>query len=192
MPAPSDYPVIAFETTKAWADWLEHHHSSHGGIAMKIAKKAKGGVSISHAEALDIAIAYGWIDGRTGAIDDIWFTHRFGPRTARSPWSKINCAKAEALIAVGAMRPSGLAEVERARADGRWAAAYQGAAKATVPDDLQAALDANPAAKAFFATVSGQNRYSVLYRVQSAKKPETRARRIDTFVAMLARGETIY
>jgi uncharacterized protein YdeI (YjbR/CyaY-like superfamily) len=157
------YPVLAFGTIEAWSEWLQRHHASHGGIAMKIAKKDGGGASISYAEALDIAIAYGWIDGRTGAVDDSWYTRRFGPRAPRSSWSKINRAKAEALIAAGAMKPAGLAEVERARADGRWAAAYDGARTAQVPDDLQAALNASPEAKAFFATLSSQNRYAVLH-----------------------------
>ena len=139
-----------------------------------------------------MALAWGWIDSQKRALDDGAWLQRFTPRGPRSPWSKINRAKAEALIAEGRMRPSGLAEVERAKADGRWDAAYDGAASATVPDDLQRALDASPAAKEAFAKLDAQNRYAILHRTQTAKRPETRARRIATFVAMLERGETLH
>ena len=139
-----------------------------------------------------MALAYGWIDGHTKGIDDRHYRQRYTPRRARSKWSKINRTKAEALIARGAMEPAGLAEVERAKADGRWDAAYDSPRTALVPDDLRAALDADPAASAFFEQLDGNNRYAILYRIQDAKRAETRARRIEKFVAMLGRGETIH
>jgi uncharacterized protein YdeI (YjbR/CyaY-like superfamily) len=141
---------------------------------------------------LDIALCFGWIDGRRNALDDRFFLQRFGPRRARSRWSKINREKAEALIAQGRMRPAGLAEVERAKADGRWDAAYAGQRAMGVPEDLQRELDARPQAAAFFAGLSSQNRYAILYRLHDAKRPETRARRLAKFVAMLEAGQTIY
>ena len=133
---------------------------------------------MTYAEALDVALCYGWIDGQRNSFDEQWFLQRFTPRRPRSNWSKVNCAKVERLIEEGRMQPAGLAEVERARGDGRWDAAYDAQSKATVPDDLQRALDDNPAAAACFATLNSQNRYAILYRIQDAKKPETRARRI--------------
>ncbi len=161
-------------------------------MRIKIAKKASGIPTVTHAEALDVALCYGWIDGQRDSFDDQWFLQRFTPRRPRSNWSKVNCAKVERLIEEGRMQPPGLAEVERARADGRWAAAYDAPSTATVPDDLQRALDQSPAAAAFFATLNSQNRYAILYRIQDAKKPETRARRIEKFMAMLEDGTKIY
>lgn len=161
-------------------------------MRVKIAKKASGIPSVTYAEALEVALCYGWIDGQRNRFDDQWFLQRFTPRRPRSNWSKVNCAKVERLMEEGRMRPPGLAEVERARADGRWAAAYDAPSTATVPDDLQRALDRNPAAAAFFATLNSQNRYAILYRIQDAKKPETRARRIEKFVAMLDEGTRIH
>ena len=182
----------SFETSEAWAAWLEEHHGEPDGLWLKIAKKASGVATVTHAEALDVALAYGWIDGQRKALDETWFLQRFTPRRPRSRWSKINRAKATELIERGEMKPSGLAEVELAKADGRWDAAYDSHRTATVPDDLQAALDANPAAKQFFATLNSQNRYAILYRVNDAKRPETRARRIAQFVEMLAKEEKLY
>ena len=147
---------------------------------------------MTFAEAIDSALCYGWIDGQRNRFDDQWYLQRFTPRRARSKWSKINRDKVERLAADGRMRPAGIREVERAKADGRWDAAYDAPSAATVPDDLQRALDANPAAAAFFATLDSRNRFAILYRVQDAKRPETRARRIETFVAMLGEGQTIY
>jgi len=157
-----------------------------------MAKKDSGIASVTHAEALEVALCYGWIDGQRKSEDERHFLQRFTPRTARSTWSKINRDKALKLIEEGRMQPAGLAEVERARADGRWEAAYDAQSVATVPPDLQAALDANPKAAAFFAKLDSRNRYAVLFRTQGAKKPETRARRIGQFVEMLAKGEKIY
>src|ERR671936_2069902 len=157
-----------------------------------MAKKASGIPSVAYPEVLDTALCFGWIDGRRNALDDTYFLQRFTPRRPRSRWSKINREKAEALIAAGRMRPAGLREVERAKADGRWDAAYEGQASATVPDDLQAALDADGRARAFFDALNATNRYSIIYRVNDAKRPETRARRIAKYVAMCAAGEKIY
>ncbi len=157
-----------------------------------MARKGSGIASVTHAEALEVALCYGWIDGQRKAEDDTHFLQRFTPRTPRSTWSKINRDKALKLIEEGRMQPAGLAEVDRARADGRWDAAYDAQSVATVPPDLQAAFDANPKAAAFFAKLDSRNRYSVLFRTQGAKKPETRARRIAQFVEMLAKGEKIY
>jgi uncharacterized protein YdeI (YjbR/CyaY-like superfamily) len=191
MPS-GDPPQIAFASAAEWEAWLEEHHAASDGVAVKIAKKGSGIASVAYPEVLDIALCFGWIDGRRNALDDRFFLQRFGPRRARSRWSQINREKAEALIEQGRMRPAGLAEVERAKADGRWDAAYAGQRAMGIPDDLQRELDARPQAAAFFAGLSSQNRYSILYRLQDAKRPETRARRLAKFVAMLEAGETIY
>jgi uncharacterized protein YdeI (YjbR/CyaY-like superfamily) len=176
----------------AWTRWLRRHHESAAGIWLRIAKKGSGIASIDHPQALEEALCHGWIDGQRKSDDAQYFLQRFTPRTPRSMWSQINRDKVRKLIDDGRMQPAGLAEVARAKADGRWDAAYEGASVATVPPDLQAALDANPPAAAFFATLNAQNRYAVLFRTQGAKKPETRARRIEKFVEMLARGEKIH
>jgi uncharacterized protein YdeI (YjbR/CyaY-like superfamily) len=157
-----------------------------------MAKTASGVASIRYAEALEIALCWGWIDGQSRRLDETWYVQRFTPRTARSIWSKINCARATALIEAGKMRPAGQAEVDRARRDGRWARAYDSPRVATVPEDLAAALAGNARASAFFAGLDARNRYAILHRLQTAKKPETRARRLAAFVAMLARGERLH
>jgi uncharacterized protein YdeI (YjbR/CyaY-like superfamily) len=172
--------------------WYKSHHATHAGVWLRIAKKASGIASIDHPEALEIALCFGWIDGQRKSDDEQYFLQRFTPRTARSTWSKINRDKVLKLIDEGRMQPAGLAEIERARADGRWDAAYDAQSVATVPPDLQAALDANKKAAKFFATLDSRNRFAVLFRTQGAKKPETRARRIEKFVEMLAKGEKIY
>jgi len=192
MPSDPAEPVLAFASRAEWEAWLAEHHANSRGVWLAIAKKGSGIASVSYAEALDGALAYGWIDGRKEALDGERWLQRFTPRAARSRWSKINREKAEALVARGEMRPAGLAEVERAKADGRWDAAYDGQRRAAVPDDLQKALDANPAARAFFAALDSANRYAILYRIHDAKKPETRARRIEKLVAMLAEGKKIH
>ncbi len=188
----NDQPVIHFETAAAWEAWLEENHAGARGVWIKVAKKGSGVASVTHPEALDTALCFGWIDGQRTTCDDRFFLQRFSPRAARSTWSKINCAKVEALAAQGRMRPAGMAEVEAAKADGRWERAYDGSRTITVPADLQAELDRNPRAAAFFAGLSAQNRYAILFRVHDAKKPETRARRIEKFIAMLDAGETVY
>ncbi len=185
-------PVLGFATAEQFGAWLDEHHASAAGLWLKIAKKGTGVASVSYAEALSAALCYGWIDGQKAALDDECWLQRFTPRKRGSRWSKINREKATELIEAGLMRPAGLREVTAAKADGRWAAAYAGARTATVPPDLAAALAANPAALAFFETLDSANRYAVLYRVNDAKRPETRQRRIATFVEMLAAGEKLH
>lgn len=192
MGADDGLPTIYFASPGEWERWLEEHHAGSGGVWIKIAKKNAGIASISHAEALELALCFGWIDSRREALDERYFLQRYTPRRPSGRWSQINRAKVERLIADGRMRPAGLAEVERAKADGRWDAAYAGQRTATVPDDLRRELDARPAAKAFFAGLDSRNRYAILHRLEDAKKPETRARRLEKFVAMLEAGETIY
>jgi uncharacterized protein YdeI (YjbR/CyaY-like superfamily) len=185
-------PEISFASPTEWERWLEEHHAASGGVWIKMAKKDAGIESVRYPEVLDCALCFGWIDGRREALDERYFLQRFTPRKPKSRWSRINREKAERLIEQGRMRPAGLAEVERAKADGRWEAAYESQKRITVPDDLQRELDVRPEAKAFFAALSSQNRYAILYRLQDARRPETRARRLERFVAMLEAGETIY
>jgi uncharacterized protein YdeI (YjbR/CyaY-like superfamily) len=187
-----DLPVLSFATARAWSEWLATHHASSRGLWLKIAKKGAGSASVTYSEAIEGALAWGWIDGQKGRFNDVWWLQRFTPRTAKSAWSKINRAKVEALIANGRMEAPGLAEVERAKRDGRWGRAYDGARSSSVPADLIAAFARNARARAFFDTLDGTNRYAILYRVQTAKKPETRAERITRFVALCARHETIH
>jgi uncharacterized protein YdeI (YjbR/CyaY-like superfamily) len=189
---PDPLPVMAFESTQAWDAWLSAHHASSRGLWLKIAKKGSAGRSISYSDALDVALCHGWIDGQKGRHDDDYWLQRFTPRKPGSNWSKINTERAAALIASGRMSPAGLREVERAQADGRWERAYQSQSRITVPEDLARALAANPRAREFFNTLDGTNRYAVLYRIASAKRPETRAKRIDTFVAMLSEHKKIH
>ncbi len=185
-------PVLAFAGPHEWEAWLAEHHATSTGLWLKLAKKGAAAVTVTYAEAVDVALCYGWIDGLAGGYDDSCWVQRFTPRGPRSKWSQINRAKVERLIEAGLMQPGGLAAVEAARKDGRWDNAYPSSSSATVPDDLQAALDDNPEAAAFFATVSQSSRYAVIMRVQDAKRPETRARRIAQYVEMLARGEKIH
>lgn len=176
----------------AWSAWLAASHASSPGVWLQLAKKGSATLGVTHAEALDVALRYGWIDGQTAKLDDDYFLQRFTPRGPRSRWSRINREAVASLHERGQLEPSGIAAMERAKADGRWAAAYEPASTATVPDDLQRALEGNPGARAFFATLSSQNRYAILYRIHDAKRPETRARRIEQFVAMLAEGKTVH
>ncbi len=192
MPSKQQLPIIPFASRAAWEQWLADQHAVSRGLWLKIAKKDSGIDSVSYAEALEAALCYGWIDGQKGAFDQHYWLQRFTPRLPRSKWSKVNCDKVTQLIEQGRLQPAGLREVQRAKADGRWDAAYDAQSRATVPDDLQRELDQNDAARAFFATLNSVNRYAILYRIQDAKKPETRARRIATFVAMLNEGKTIY
>jgi len=190
--AAKDLPVLAFATARAWSEWLQAHHASSRGLWLKIAKKDTGATSVTYAEALAGALAWGWIDGQKGTLDDVWWLQRFTRRTARSPWSKINRAKAEALIAARTMEIPGFAEVERAKRDGRWERAYDGSRSSKLPADLVAAFARNARARRFFDTLDAANRYAILYRVQTAKKPETRAERITRFVAQCMRHDTIH
>ncbi len=192
MSVPSDVPVVAFASREDWDAWLAEGHASSNGVWLKIAKKASGIESVKHPEALEIALCYGWIDGQRRKLDDLHFLQRFTPRRRRSKWSKINRGKAEELIAAGRMQPAGLREIEAAKADGRWEAAYDSPSAVTVPEDLLHALERDGAAREFFETLDRTNRYAILYQIHDAKRPETRARRIEKFVAMLERGEKPY
>jgi uncharacterized protein YdeI (YjbR/CyaY-like superfamily) len=189
-PRPGE-PVVPFASTDEFERWLAANPSATI-VWIRYAKKGTGVPSIDWNQAVDVALCFGWIDGQSKSIDDTAYVQRFTPRGPRSKWSKVNRDRVERLTAAGKMRPQGLAEVERAKADGRWDAAYDSPKTATVPDDLAAALAANPAAKAAFDTIDGSNRYGILYRIQDAKQPATRARRIEQLVAMLARGETLH
>jgi len=184
--------TLSFADARAFAAWLANHHDSTDGLWLKLPKKGAGVPSVSHPEAIEAALAWGWIDGQKQRLDEKFWLQKFCPRGARSLWSKINREKATGLIAAKKMMPPGLAEVERARRDGRWDAAYDSAKSSTVPADLRAALDGNKRAAAAFAQIDGSNRYAILWRVQTAKKPETRARRIAELVAMLGRGELLH
>src|SRR5579884_34237 len=185
-------PTLSFASQQDWEQWLSEHHANAEGIWLKIAKKETGIPSVSYAEALDSAICYGWIDGQKAPFDEQYWLQKFTPRRPKSKWSKVNCDKATALIEAGRMQPAGLRQVEQAKADGRWDEAYDSQSKISVPDDLQRELDNHPEAQAFFNTLNSVNRYAILYRIQTAKKAETRAARIQKFVEMLSKGEKIY
>ena len=190
--APTEAVPTLFKNAKAFDAWLNKNYAKSDGLWLKIARRAAAVPSVTYPEAVEIALCWGWIDGQKKGLDDEHFLQRFTPRRARSIWSKINVAKVATLIEAGRMQPPGHAQVEAAKADGRWAQAYDGAKTSTVPDDLVAALEANPPAKAFFGTLNASNRYAVLWRIQTAVKPETRAKRIAQMVDMLARGEAVH
>ncbi len=187
-----DQPVMLFASQKDWAKWLDKNHAASSGIWMRLAKKAAELQSVNYAEALDVALCYGWIDGQKKSHDADSWLQKFTPRGTKSIWSKINREKAEALIKAGKMKPAGLLAIEKAKQDGRWEAAYDSQSKATVPEDFQAELDGNPKAKEFFAALNSVNRYAILFRIQTAKKAETRGKRIHQFIQMLEKGEKIH
>jgi uncharacterized protein YdeI (YjbR/CyaY-like superfamily) len=187
-----ELPVKTFASQEAWQAWLHDHYSDQAGLWLKMAKKASGILTVTYAQALDVALCYGWIDGQKKTFDESYFLQRFTPRRARSMWSQVNRDKVEDLIRRGLMQPSGLAEIERAKADGRWDAAYASPRNTVAPDDLLAALAASPNAQAFFESLNKTNRYGIVSQVQGAKRPETRAARIVKFVAMCERGEKLY
>jgi uncharacterized protein YdeI (YjbR/CyaY-like superfamily) len=187
-----DLPVLSFSSREEFVKWLEGEHDTAPGIWMKIAKKASGIPTIDFVEAIEVALCFGWIDGQRDKLDDDYYLQRFTPRRPKSRWSEINRRRVAKLVEAGEMRPAGLAQVESAKADGRWEAAYEGQKTARVPEDLQDALEANPAAAAFFTTLDSRNRYSIIYRVGEAKKPATRAARIAKYVAMLSENKKIY
>ena len=189
--AKREQPVVSFASAEEMDNWLVEHGEGSDGIWLKFAKKASGIESVVYAEAVEIALCHGWIDGQAKRLDESYYLQRFTPRRARSKWSRINREKAESLIAEGRMRAGGLREVERAKEDGRWDEAYDSPATATVPEDFQAALDAEPAAREFFASLGATKRYSFLYRIQDAKRPETRAKRIAEYVELLRAGRTL-
>ncbi len=181
-----------FQNKEDWDAWLDRNHGESTGLWLQIAKKASKHRSVTYGEALDVALCYGWIDGQKKPHDEEIWLQKFLPRSGRSLWSKINREKAVALIASGEMKPAGLAAVEQAKQAGRWDTAYDSSRGATVPSDLQAALDASPSAKSFFEDLDKANRYAILWRIQTVKKPETRARKIAHFVGMLERKERIH
>jgi uncharacterized protein YdeI (YjbR/CyaY-like superfamily) len=185
-------PVLDFFDAEAWEAWLATHGGKAAGIWLKIAKAGNSDSRLTKAQAIDGALCHGWIDGQIDKYDDAWFLTRFTPRKRASKWSENNRKRAEQLMADGRVAPAGLAEIEAAKADGRWDTAYAPASTAAEPEDLKTALDAVPAARAFFDALTGANRYAILYRVQTAKKPETRTARIEKFVGMCARGETVH
>ncbi len=185
-------PILDFASQAEWEAWLDAEHASSDGVWLRFAKKGSGAISVVYPEALDVALCYGWIDSQVARYDERFYLQKFTPRRSRSKWSRINRDKIGELTKQGRMRPAGLEQVELAKADGRWDAAYASPANAEVPDDLREALDASPKADEFFATLSQANRYAIIYRLEDAKKPETRARRLETFVGMLERGETFH
>ena len=192
MQTPNDLPVLFFANGEQWREWLHQHHAQPSGVWLQLAKKAAKIKSVTYDEALDVALCYGWIDGQLRPRDAEYYIQKFTPRRAKSVWSKRNVAKVAALTKAGLMQPSGIAEIEAAKKDGRWQQAYDSPSNMTVPADFQAALDQNPAAKAMFATLNKTNAYSFLWRIQTAKKSETRQARIAQFVQMLQEGKTFH
>lgn len=192
MPAKTQLPILQFESAEQFESWLCEQPRTSPGLWLKLAKKNSGIASISHPESIDSALCHGWIDSQSDKFDDDFWLLRYTPRKAQSKWSQRNCAKVVELIEQGRMQAAGLAEIEKAKTDGRWDAAYAPASTATVPDDLQLALSRNPAANDFFERINKTNRYAILHRIFTAKQAKTRASRIEKFVDMLARGETIY
>ncbi|MFB6365221.1 YdeI family protein [Paenibacillus elgii] len=188
----SELPILLFADQPSWEAWLAQNHAASAGVRLRLAKKQADVVTLTYQEALESSLCYGWIDSRKEAYDESTWLQRFTPRGAKSIWSKVNKDKAELLIASGRMQPPGLRAIEAAKQNGQWDKAYESQSRATVPDDLQSELDRNPQAKAFFESLDKQNRFAVLFRIHSAKKAETRAKRIQQFVDMLERGEKIY
>jgi uncharacterized protein YdeI (YjbR/CyaY-like superfamily) len=184
--------ILTMKAQADWENWLERHGAQSPGVWLRLAKKGAEHPTVSYAEAVESALCFGWIDGQKRADDAHYWLQRFTPRTPKSIWSKINKAKAEALITAGRVRAAGLQEIERAKKDGRWNAAYSSASTVTVPDDFQKALNASRRANEFFATLNSRNRYAVLFRIQAVKRPETRAKKIAQFVEMLAKGEKLH
>ncbi len=189
MKKTTELPILPFETKKKFADWLAKQHDQSAGVRLKLAKKGAGIPSVTYEEAVEVALCYGWIDGQAGGIDDKYWLVKFTPRRPKSIWSKINTERVERLIESGEMKPSGLKAVEVAKQDGRWDAAYSSQKNIEVPEDFQSALDKNKKAKAFFESLTRARRYSFLFRIVTAKKAETREKRIKQFVEMLERGE---
>jgi uncharacterized protein YdeI (YjbR/CyaY-like superfamily) len=185
-------PIISFATQQDWEAWLKEHHTATRGMWLKIAKKDTGIPSLSYAEALESALCYGWIDGQKASCDEQYWLQKFTPRGPKSMWSKVNCDKATALLASDRMQPAGRRQVELAKADGRWEAAYESQSKISIPDDFQRELDNNQKAQEFFTTLNSVNRYAILFRIQTAKKPETRSTRIKKFIEMLSNNQKLY
>lgn len=188
----NDLPIVLFETPQDFERWMTAHYATPAGAWLKLAKKGSGKISVTYGEALDVALCYGWVDSQKRSYDEQYFLQKFTPRRARSIWSKVNVGKIEALTAAGKMQPSGLAAVEAAKASGQWNKAYDSHSTSTIPADFQAALDASPQAKAFYATLKKTNTYAILWRLQTAGTPQTRQARLEKFIGMLERGETIH
>jgi uncharacterized protein YdeI (YjbR/CyaY-like superfamily) len=185
-------PVLAFASNAEWEAWLDAEHADSDGAWIKFAKKGSGVESVAYAEAVDVALCYGWIDSLVNSLDERFYLQKFTPRRAKSKWSRANCEKIEELTKQGRMKPAGFAQVELAKADGRWEAAYASPANAEVPADLQTALDANSKAAEFWAGLNKSNRFAIIFQLEDAKKPETRVRRLEKFMGMLERGEKLY
>ena len=192
MKKATELPTLPFTNKNKWAEWLARQHDKSVGVWLKLAKKQSGIPSVTYDEALDVALCYGWIDGQKKGFDEQYWLQKFTPRGPKSIWSKINTEKAERLIASGEMKPAGLKAIELAKQDGRWEAAYSSQRNISVPEDFHAALDKNKKAKAFFATLNSANRYAVLFRIQTAKRAETRAKRIQELIEMLEMGEKFH
>jgi uncharacterized protein YdeI (YjbR/CyaY-like superfamily) len=188
----AELPTLPFVSKKKWADWLAKQHDKSSGVWLKIGKKDTGIFSVTYEEALDVALCYGWIDGQKKGFDEKYWLQKFTPRGPKSIWSKINTEKAERLIASGEMKSAGLKAVKLAKQDGRWEAAYASQKNISIPEDFQAALDKDKKAKTFFATLKSAERYSFLFRIHHAKRPETRAKRIQQFIEMLEKGEKLH
>ena len=187
-----EQPLLLFESASNWEAWLKENHENSAGVQLQIAKKGSGHTSVGYAEALDVALCYGWIDGQKLPMDDKFFIQKFTPRRAKSVWSKVNTEKVEQLIKQGRIQPAGMKQIEAAKADGRWNAAYASQKNMEIPEDFQAELDKNPEAKAFFDTLNKTNRFAIYFRITTAKKPETRRNRIEKFIEMLTKQEKIY
>jgi uncharacterized protein YdeI (YjbR/CyaY-like superfamily) len=187
-----EQPLLLFESAFDWEVWLKENHENSAGVLLQIAKKGSGHTSVSYAEALDVALCYGWIDGQKLPMDNKFFIQKFTPRRAKSVWSKVNTEKVEQLIKQGRMQPAGMKQIEAAKADGRWDAAYASQKNMEIPEDFQAELDKNLEAKAFFDTLNKTNRFAIYFRITTAKKPETRRARIEKFIEMLTKHEKIY
>jgi uncharacterized protein YdeI (YjbR/CyaY-like superfamily) len=187
-----DLPVKRFRSQAAWETWLEQHHEASPGVWLEFAKKGSGLVTVTYKEALEVALCYGWIDGLVSAVDSKVYRQRFTPRRSRSKWSQINRAAVEQLHAAGRLAPAGVREMEAAQRDGRWDAAYPSPSRMRPPEDLMAALEKYPEAQRFFEGLNSQNRYAILYRLHDAKRPETRARRLEEFVRLLREGKTLH
>jgi uncharacterized protein YdeI (YjbR/CyaY-like superfamily) len=185
-------PIISFATQQNWEAWLKEHYTATKGMWLKIAKKDTGTPSLSYAEAVESALCYGWIDGQKAAGDEQYWLQKFTPRGPKSMWSKVNCDKATALLASDRMQPAGIRQEELSKADGRWEAAYDSQSKISIPDDFQRELDNNQKALEFFTTLNSVNRYAILLRIQTAKKPETRSARTQKFIEMLSNNQKLY
>jgi uncharacterized protein YdeI (YjbR/CyaY-like superfamily) len=191
MSTDAELPTVEAADRQAWREWLEANHAAPAGAWLKFAKKGAPSATVTYAEAIEEAICFGWIDGQVRRFDEHFYLQRFTPRRRGSKWSQINREKATRLLAEGRIRPAGLEQIEAAKADGRWERAYPAQSAATVPEDLQQALERNPAARAFFETLTGSTRYAFLYRLHHLAKPAARAKRIAEYVELLAEGRTL-